>query len=206
MSLERFWKAGSGAGSWSKFGKGVQNLATNVRHDRTDPMVTGALTARSGKRVEWGMLVRVPRLALVMATLVCAIPAQAEEMRVSDARQFIAGKHFSYNCFDGTNGNGRIYADGSVAGYIQPGGSGPRRYVVLPTGTLRPNGDRYCASLRGIPFEPCFNIDRTSQVSFRGSISGLGFAYCNFTKRSSRGDLHPSPYRLRGVRASVQED
>ena len=82
------------------------------------------------------MLVKVQRLALVVAALVCAIPAKAEEMRADEARQFIAGKHFSYSCFDGTTGNGRIYADGSVAGYIQPGGSGPRRYVVLPTGTL----------------------------------------------------------------------
>jgi hypothetical protein len=151
---------------------------------------------------------KVQRLALVVAAiLVWAVPAQAEELRAIEARQFIAGKHFSYSCFDGTNGNGRIYADGSVAGYIQPGGSGPRRYVVLPTGTLRTSGDRYCASLRGIPFEPCFNLDRTSQVSFRGSISGLGFAYCNFTRRGSRGDLQAAPdYRLRGVRASAGED
>ena len=153
------------------------------------------------------MLVKVQRMALVVAGLACAIPAKAEEMRAGEARQFIAGKHFAYNCFDGTTGNGRIYADGPVAGYIQPGGSGPRRYVVLPTGTLRPNGDRYCASLRGIPFEPCFNLDRTSQVSFRGSVSGLGFAYCNFTRRASRGDLQSAPtYRMRGIRAAVGED
>jgi hypothetical protein len=151
---------------------------------------------------------KVQRLALVVAaTVVWASPAKAEELRATEARQFIAGKHFSYSCFDGTNGNGRIYADGSVAGYIQPGGSGPRRYVVLPTGTLRTSGDRYCASVRGLPFEPCFNIDRTSQVSFRGSVSGLGFAYCNFTRRASRGDLQAAPtYQLRGVRAAVGED
>ena len=152
------------------------------------------------------MSVKVQRLALVLAALVCAVPASAEEMRADEARHFIAGKHFAYNCFDGTNGNGRIYADGSVAGYVQPGGQGPRRYVVLPTGTLRTNGDRFCASVRGLPFEPCFNLDRTSQVSFRGSISGLGFAYCNFTKRSSRADLQASTYQLRGVRASAGED
>src|SRR5262249_43422727 len=131
-----------------------------------------------------------------------AIPAKAEEMRADEARRFIAGKHFSYTCFDGTTGNGRIYADGSVAGYIQPGGTGPRRYVVLPTGTLRTSGDRYCASLRGIPFEPCFNINRTSQVSFRGSISGLGFAYCDFTRHVGRGDMN-RPMRVRELRASV---
>jgi hypothetical protein len=151
---------------------------------------------------------KVQRLAMVVAaTVVWAIPAKAEELRATEARQFIAGKHFSYSCFDGTNGNGRINADGSVAGYVQPGGSGPRRYIVLPTGTLRTSGDRFCASVRGLPFEPCFNVDRTSQVSFRGSVSGLGFAYCNFTRRASRGDLQAAPtYQLRGVRAAVGED
>src|SRR3954469_23316639 len=129
---------------------------------------------------------KVQHLALGMAAiLVGAIPGNAEELRATEARQFIAGKHFSYRCFDGTSGNGRIYADGSVAGYIQVGGSGPRRYVVLPTGTLRVRGDQYCASLRGIPFEPCFRLNRTSQISFRGAISGLGFAYCDFQKGSA---------------------
>ena len=134
---------------------------------------------------------KVQRLALIVAVTLLgaflgAIPANAEELRATEARQFIAGKHFSYTCFDGTTGNGRIYADGSVAGYIQPGGSGARRYIVLPTGTLRTSGDRYCASLRGIPFEPCFNVDRTDSQSFRGSVSGMSFAYCDFTHRNIR--------------------
>lgn len=153
------------------------------------------------------MLVKVQGLALVFAALFFAIPTKAEELRASEARQFIAGKHFAYRCFDGTSGNGRIYADGSVAGYIQVGGSGPRRYVVLPTGTLRVRGDQYCASLRGIPFEPCFRLNRTSQISFRGAISGLGFAYCDFQKGSARADLHHRPTRARDVRAeAIQQD
>jgi hypothetical protein len=155
------------------------------------------------------MLVTVRRVALVAAGLMCAWgggsnAAKAEELRATDARQFIAGKHFSYSCFDGTTGSGRINADGSVAGYIRIG-SGQQRYVVLPTGTLKTNGDRYCASLRGIPFEPCFNINRTSGVSFRGSISGFSFAYCDFTRHGSRGDLR-RPARHDGLRASVGPD
>src|SRR5690242_4841840 len=153
------------------------------------------------------MAAKFQQAALVVAALVCAIPAKADELRAAEARQFIAGKHFAYNCFDGTTGNGRIYADGSVAGYIQVGGSGPRRYVVLPAGTLRINGTRYCASLRGIPFEPCFNVERTSQISFRGSISGLGFAYCDFSRRSARADMHHTVRRLKNVRAdATQQD
>ena len=137
------------------------------------------------------------RLAIALAGLVSATPSLAEELRPDEARRFVAGKHFAYNCFEGTNGHGRIYADGSVAGFVQIGGSGPRRYVVLPAGTLRVRGEQYCASVRGIPFEPCFSLNRTSQVSFRGSVSGLGFAYCDFSRRSARADLSRSPLRLR---------
>jgi hypothetical protein len=150
------------------------------------------------------MLGRLQRAAIVLVgLLVCAFPAKSEEIRASEARQFIAGKHFAYSCFEGTSGHGRIYADGSVAGYIQIGGNGPRRYVVLPAGTLRIHGEQYCASLSGIPFQPCFSVDRTSHYSFRGSVSGLSFAYCNFTRRSARADLQNAPLRLRRLHAAA---
>jgi hypothetical protein len=151
------------------------------------------------------MSVNVLRAAIVLAGLASAIPANAEELRAEEARRFVAGKHFAYSCFDGTTGNGRINADGSVAGYIQVGGNGPRRYVVLPANTLRVNGDRYCASLRGLPFSPCFEVNRTSQVSFRGSVSGLGFAYCDFHRRSARADLARPPLRLQRQTAAAGE-
>jgi hypothetical protein len=41
-------------------------------------------------------------------------------------------------------------------------------------------GQSVCASLKGIPFEPCFNLDKQDDRSFRGSVSGMGFAYCDF--------------------------
>jgi hypothetical protein len=142
---------------------------------------------------------------VVLAGVLGAMAANAEELRADEARRFIAGKHFSYSCFDGTTGNGRIYADGSVAGYIQIGGNGPRRYVVLPANTLRVQGEQYCASLRGMPFTPCFNLNRTSQVSFRGSVSGLGFAYCDFRRRSARVDLARPALRLHRQTAAAGE-
>ena len=83
------------------------------------------------------MFAKTKRLAFVVAGLVCALPAKAEQIGAEQARHFVAGKFFTYSCFEGTNGSGRIYADGSVAGYIQVGGSGPRRFVVLPANTLR---------------------------------------------------------------------
>ena len=50
-------------------------------------------------------------------------------------------------------------------------------------GWLRVRGEAVCASLRGMLFEPCFHFEKTDDRSFRGSLSGLGFAYCDFTRR-----------------------
>ena len=123
------------------------------------------------------------RIGILLAGLVVAIPAAAQEMNAEQARRFVVGKVFAYNCFDGTKGAGRIFADGSVAGTIQMGGNGASRFMTLPTNTLRVRGERVCASLKGMPFEPCFNLTRTDANSFRGAISGFGFAYCDFVRR-----------------------
>jgi hypothetical protein len=40
-----------------------------------------------------------------------------------------------------------------------------------------------------MPIQPCFNVNKTDHASFRGSISGLGFAYCDFSRKSGRVDL-----------------
>ena len=124
------------------------------------------------------------RFAMVLAGLLAAWPAGAGEMRTEEARRFIAGKLYSFRCFDGTAGAGRIHHDGSVVGAIRFGGAGAVRYVNLPAGTLRVKGETWCAALKGISFEPCFNLEKTDEYSFRGSVSGLGFAYCNFTRRA----------------------
>jgi len=110
----------------------------------------------------------------------------AEQLNVEAARQFVVGKLFAFNCFEGTRGAGRIYTDGSVAGTVQFGGSGPLRYVTLPAGTVRAQGESVCASVSGLPMQPCFNVDKTDPASFRGSISGLRFAYCDFTRRANK--------------------
>jgi hypothetical protein len=107
-------------------------------------------------------------------------PALAGMMNAEEARRFVAGKVFSFNCFDGTRGAGRILDDMGAVGAVQFSGEGPIRHVRLPGNTLQIRGQAVCASLRGLPFEPCFNLDKTSEVSFRGSVSGMGFAYCDF--------------------------
>lgn len=126
------------------------------------------------------------RAFAVLVGLVAALPATAGEMTVAEARHFVVGKTFYYHCFEGTRGQGRIYADGSVVGYIQFQGAGRVRYAALPAGTLRVRGQAVCASLRGLPIHPCFNLEKLSDDSFRGSIAGLGFAYCKFTRRHQR--------------------
>ena len=114
--------------------------------------------------------------------LLAAVPAVAGEMSAEEARRFVIGKMFNYTCFEGTRGLGRVNTDGSVTGSIQFQGSGEVRHAYLPANTLQVRGESVCASVRGLPMQPCFNLERTSANSFRGSISGLGFAYCDFTR------------------------
>jgi hypothetical protein len=128
--------------------------------------------------------VKVVRFAVMLAGLVTAWPVGAGDMGTDEARRFIAGKLYSFRCFEGTAGAGRIHHDGSVAGVIRFSGTGPIRYVNLPAGTLRVKGSAWCASLKGVSFEPCFSLEKTDEYSFRGSVAGLGFAYCNFTRRA----------------------
>ena len=129
------------------------------------------------------------RIAVALAGLLAAMPAWAGDLRGEEARRFIAGKLFSFHCFEGSSGAGRIHHDGSVAGSIRFSGTGQSRFMVLPPGTLHMRGEAWCASVRGVMFQPCFDLVRTDQHSFRGAVSGLGFAYCNFTRRTGRPQL-----------------
>ena len=108
------------------------------------------------------------------------VPALAGMMNADEARKFVAGKVFAFNCFDGTKGAGRILDDMGAAGAIQFSGSGPVRHLRLPGNTLQVRGQSVCAVIKGLPFEPCFNLDKRDDRSFRGSVSDMGFAYCDF--------------------------
>ncbi len=119
---------------------------------------------------------------LAIATLLFAFSASAEGLTAKQARAFVAGKLFSYECFDGTTGVGRINNDGSAAGTIRITGKDPTRYVRLPVNTLYEQGEQICATLKGLPFTPCFNLTKTSESSFRGAVSGMGFMYCDFSR------------------------
>ena len=113
-------------------------------------------------------------------------PALAGMMTAEEARRFVAGKVFAFTCFDGTRGAGRILDDMGAAGAVQFSGAGPVKHIRLPGNTLQIRGQAICASLRGIPFEPCFNLDKKDDRSFRGSVSGMGFAYCDFRHQGAQ--------------------
>jgi hypothetical protein len=120
---------------------------------------------------------------LVLGTITAGamiVPAVAGMMNADEARKFVSGKVFAFTCFDGTRGAGRILDDMGAAGSIQFSGSGPIRHVRLPGNTLQVRGQSVCAALKGLPFEPCFNLDKRDESTFRGSVSGMGFAYCEF--------------------------
>jgi hypothetical protein len=124
------------------------------------------------------MLARLVLGAVTAAAMI--VPAVAGMMNADEARRFVAGKVFAFNCFDGTRGAGRILDDMGAAGSIQFSGSGPIRHIRMPGNTLQIRGQAVCASIKGLPFEPCFNLDKRDDRTFRGSVSGMGFAYCDF--------------------------
>jgi hypothetical protein len=132
-------------------------------------------------------------LGFAMLAAASAAPASAQEMAPDQARAFIAGKLFSYDCFDGTRGVGRIFADGSIIGTIQAPGSNTLRFAHLPPGTIRVTHTSMCAHLNGLPIDPCFRVQKIDYHSFRGSISGLSFAYCDFHQRNPRAALTHRP-------------
>jgi hypothetical protein len=63
------------------------------------------------------------------------------------------------------------------------------RFADLPPGTIRVDGNPICAHLVGLPIAPCFTVQKIDQRSFRGSVAGLGFAYCDFYQRNPRSKL-----------------
>ena len=124
------------------------------------------------------MLARFVLGAVVASAAI--MPAWAGQMNAEEARKFVSGKVFAFTCFDGTRGAGRVLDDLGAAGAVQFSGAGPIRHLRLPGNTLQIRGQAVCASIKGIPFEPCFNLDKRDERSFRGSVSGMGFAYCDF--------------------------
>src|SRR2546423_10070233 len=128
------------------------------------------------------------RAVVALGSLLAVTRVLAEPMNADAARRVVAGKLFSFTCFEGSSGTGRIFNDGSIAGVVRMGGNGNTRFMHLPPGTLFPKDDRICSQVKGAFFNPCFDLTKTSDKSFRGAISGFGFAYCEFVRRGGRGE------------------
>ncbi len=127
------------------------------------------------------------RVVLVSTCVLWVSSAAAEELGPDQARAFIVDKLFEYSCFDGTTGRGRIFPDGSVVATIQSREESQARFADYPPGTIRVDGTVICAHLAGLPI--CFTVQKIDQRSFRGSVAGLGFAYCDFYQRNPRSKL-----------------
>jgi hypothetical protein len=138
------------------------------------------------------------------AVTACAtvVPALAGMMTADEARRFVAGKVFAFTCFDGSRGAGRVLDDLGAAGSIQFSGAGPTRHVRLPGNTLQIRGQAVCASIKGVPFEPCFNLEKRDERSFRGSVSGMSFAYCDFRHQGASQMLMARASRPRSPHGS----
>src|SRR5213075_808804 len=123
--------------------------------------------------VSWSscMLARLVLGAVTAAAMI--VPALAGMMNADEARRFVTGKIFAFTCFDGTRGAGRVLDDLGAAGSIQFSGSGPIRHVRLPGNTLQIRGQAVCASIKGLPFEPCFNLDKRDDRSTNGLAANL---------------------------------
>jgi hypothetical protein len=150
------------------------------------------------------MLARIVLGALVAGSMI--VPAVAGQiLSGEEARKFVANKVFAFTCFDGTRGAGRVLDDGGAAGAVQFSGSGPIRHMRLPGNTLQVRGQSVCASIKGLPFEPCFNLDKKDDRNFRGSVSGMGFAYCDFRHQgAAQMLLARAVARPRSLRAPEQ--
>ena len=115
------------------------------------------------------------RAAAVLTAMTFAAPALAEPLNAEAARHFVAGKLFSFSCFEGTTGSGRIFADGSVAGVMRTSG-GNTRFMHLPPGTLYAKNDGICSNMKGALFNPCFDLNRTSDKTHGRTVDAHWFA------------------------------
>jgi hypothetical protein len=164
----------------------INHQATMVKKRLTNLVNVAPLSSDGGS-----MLVRVALVCIcgLGAWIIGADWAAAEDLAPEQASAFVVGKLFSYTCFEGTAGIGRVFPDGSVVGTIQIRGEGETRFAALPPGTIRVDGPAICAHLSGLPITPCFRVQKIDNRSFRGSVAGLDFAYCDFYQRNRRVHL-----------------
>lgn len=128
----------------------------------------------------------VVRLALLCVLTLAATSALAQELRPREAWAFMLGKLFTLTCSDGTVGEGRLFADGSVVGKIRRGTQGEMHAGTLPAGTVRVSETGLCAYFEGLPFPPCLNVRKIDRRRFHASMSIMGFSSCDIDSVTAR--------------------
>lgn len=147
-------------------------------------------------------------LGALLVTTVAAPAWAGQKMNADEARKFVAGRVFAFACNDGTRGAGRVFDDGGAAGAVQFSGAAATRNMRLPGNTLQVRGQNICASLKGLPFEPCFDLEKKDERSFRGSVTFLGITgYCDFRHQGGRGQMLMArslarPHAIRATRSA----
>ena len=137
-------------------------------------------------------------VSLLASALMVPEVAAAESMTMEEARAFVVGRVFAFHCFGGADGPGQASSDGSVAGTISLR-QRPPRYVRLPANTLRSRGGAVCGFVKGMNFEPCFDVVKTGPSSFRGTLAGVATMWCDFV---SNGQDKPMRQARRSKSAS----
>ena len=119
----------------------------------------------------------IARYVILIVSLLAAGPALAESLNADAAR---VSSSASYSRSIVSMARAAPAASTATARSSAPSSSRARdqsNSVQLPAGTLKMKGEAVCASLKGIAIEPCFDLNRTDDQSFRGSVSGLRVAY-----------------------------
>jgi hypothetical protein len=128
----------------------------------------------------------VVRLALLGVCAAAATSAFAQELGPRDPWAFMLGKLFTLTCSDGTVGEGRLLADGSVVGKIRPHGQGEMRAGTLPPGTVRASNTGLCAYFQGLPFPALPDVRRIDRRRFHASMSIMGLSSCDVDSVAAR--------------------
>lgn len=116
----------------------------------------------------------------------------AGELTPVDARHFVIGRWWNFNCSEGTKGFGILVGDGSIHITIQEPRHSPVKHD-LAAGTVSMTTASNCASAQVGPvtLRPCFSVDQINARSFRGRVASpfwmwalWGRRYCDFISLS----------------------
>ena len=113
------------------------------------------------------MTVHALGAGMVLAAMLVASPAPAQNVGPADVQKALGGKRVSLSCADGTTGSGRYVMGrsvGTISGTYQRPDTGPLRDV----GRVRAAGDQLCLQFKMLNGgqEACFGVRQESETLF----------------------------------------